>query len=261
MMWLLITGVLAVFAISFIYSNLGMGGGILFVPLLFWLTDYTEDTVVMMSLFLVLANSTASLMNHRMEKLVDWRLAVILSTGVIFGSVIGAEFNMATDKKVFLSIFLAVVIAVIIKMLIDWKKKSEACEIDNDGKMTRKRIGISAAGTIGGGFMTGCLGLGGGIIHVPIQMYVLGRSTKKAAGTSFAIMSIGAMVGLTTFAAAGSRPDMTYVLVLAPVVFAGSFIGSRWGIKKLNCREVQLLFILVLLVAVVKALWDFWAIV
>ena len=255
-MWLLIIGILAVFAISFIYSNLGMGGGVLFVPLLFWLTGYGEDEVVVISLCLVLANSLTALMNHQREKLVDWKLGAIMASGAIIGSFIGAIFNLNTGKEVFLIIFMSVVIVVIIKMLVDWLRQKETCEIDDDRKMTKKRIGIASTGTLGSGFMAGCLGLGGGVINVPLLMYVLGRQTKKAAGTSFIIMIIASIVGLATFAYEGTTIDMTYVLALSPVVFLGSYIGSRWGIKKLKCREVQLLFILVLLIAIVKIGYD-----
>jgi len=256
-MWLLIIGILAVFAISFIYSNLGMGGGVLFVPLLFWLTDYGEDEVVVISLCLVMANSLTALMNHQREKLVDWKLGGTMTVGAIFGSFIGAQFNLNTGKEVFLIIFMAVVGIVIVKMLIDWMRQTEACEIDNNNKMTKERIAAASTGTVGGGFMAGCLGLGGGVINVPLLMYVLGRSTKKAAGTSFIIMIIAGIVAMSTFAYEGTNFDMTYVLALAPVVFLGSFIGSRWGIKKLKCREVQLLFILVLVIAIVKVGYDF----
>jgi len=258
MWWLLVVGILAVFGISFIYSNLGMGGGILFVPLLFWLTGYGEDQVVVISLCLVIANSLTALMNHQREKLVDWKLGVILASGAILGAIIGTEFNRMTGKEMFLIIFLTVVIAVIVKMLLDWKKQKEICETDDDRKMTHKNLAIASFGTIGAGFMTGCLGLGGGVINVPILMYILGRSTKKAAGTSFIIMIIASTVSLSLFSVSGTSIDLTYVFALAPVVFLGSFIGSRWGIKKLKCREVQLLFILVLAIAIVKTVYDFF---
>jgi hypothetical protein len=255
--WLLVLGILAVFGIAFIYSNLGMGGGVLFVPLLFWLTGYPEDQVVVISLCLVMANSLTALSNHQREKLVDWKLGAVLSVGAIAGALIGAKFNLMTGKDVFLLIFLAVVIAVIIKMLIDWARDTQFCEADDDGKMTGRNLVLASCGTLGGGFMAGCLGLGGGVINVPIMMYLLGRCTKRSAGTSFVIMIVASIVSLVAYWAGGTEFDMMYVLALAPVVFLGSFIGSRWGIKRLRGRQVQLLFILVLALAIVKAGYDF----
>ncbi|MFO7619235.1 MAG: sulfite exporter TauE/SafE family protein [Thermoplasmata archaeon] len=259
-MWLLALGVLAVFGISFIYSNLGMGGGVLFVPLLLAITIYSEDTVVAISLCLVLANCITALWNHQREKLVDWKLGGTMAFGAAIGTVIGVWFNISTGKEVFLLVFLAVVVAVIIKMLLDWAKQAKICEEDVESKMTRNRVAAASTGTLVSGFMSGALGLGGGVINVPLLIYVLGRCTKRAAGTSFVIMLVSGIIGLATYMASGTYIDWTYVAALAPVVFAGSFIGSRWGIKKLKGRQVQLLFILVLGLAIAKSLYDLWQI-
>jgi uncharacterized membrane protein YfcA len=257
-MWLLILGILAVFGISFIYSNLGMGGGVLFVPLLLAITIYNEDTVVAISLCLVLANCMTSLWNHQREKLVDWKLGGTMAFGAGIGTVMGALFNINTGKEVFLLLFLAVVVAVIAKMLIDWKNQAKVCEEDVESKMTKKRLSAASTGTLASGFMSGALGLGGGVINVPLLIYVLGRCTKRAAGTSFVIMLVSGFIGLATYIASGIYIDWMWVAALAPVVFLGSFIGSRWGIKKLKGRQVQLLFILVLGLAIAKSLYDLW---
>ncbi|MBU4031725.1 MAG: sulfite exporter TauE/SafE family protein [Candidatus Thermoplasmatota archaeon] len=285
-MWLLVLGILAVFGISFIYSNLGMGGGVLFVPLLFWLTGYSEDTVVAISLCLVMANCITSLWNHQREKLVAWKLGWTMAIGAAGGTLLGVWFNINTGKEIFLGLFLAVVLTVIIKMLIDWARAGgrtrsrmgcllsdwgirrsvprsrrrrryvNVCESDDDSKLTKKRQAVASTGTVGAGFMSGALGLGGGVINVPLLLYVLGRCTKRAAGTSFVIMLVSGLVGLAGYLASGTYIDWTYVAALTPVVFAGSFIGSRWGIKKLKGRHVQLLFIMVLGIAVAKAVYD-----
>ena len=105
-MLLLVAGILAVFGIAFIYSNLGMGGGVLYVPLLFWLTGYSEDLVVTISLTLVLANCITALFNHQRKRLVDWKLGLILTGGAIVGTLIGIWFNLNTGKEIFLLVFI-----------------------------------------------------------------------------------------------------------------------------------------------------------
>jgi uncharacterized membrane protein YfcA len=286
-MWLLALGILAVFGISFIYSNLGMGGGVLFVPLLLAITLYDEDTVVAISLCLVLATCVTSLWNHQRMKLVNWKLGGTMASGAAVGAVLGACFNISTGKEVFLLLFMAVVFGVITKMLMDWARADRAesrmgrllsnwglrnrisrsrrrgkhvnvCESDDDSKMTKTRLAAASTGTIGSGFISGALGLGGGVINVPLLLYVLGRCTKRAAGTSFVIMLVSGVIGLTIYLASGTYVDWTYIAALVPVVLLGSFIGSRWGIKKLKGRHVQLLFILVLSLAVAKSLYDIW---
>jgi hypothetical protein len=255
-MWLLVLGILAVFGIAFIYSNLGQGGGVLFVPLLLALTAYGEDTVVAMSLFLVLSNCVMALWNHQREKLVDWKLAGAMTSGAIIGTLLGVWFNKSTPKETFLLLFLAVISVITVKMLLDWSKQASVCEMDNDAKKTKARIAAASVGTIASGFVSGALGLGGGVISVPILIYVLGRCTKKAAGTSFVIMTISVLFGMAGYIASNTFIDWTYVAALSPVVLLGSFVGSRWGIKKLKGRQVQLLFILILMLAIAKSVYD-----
>ena len=253
---LLTIGILAIFGIAFIYSNLGMGGGILYVPVLFWLTGYSEDLVVPISLTLVLANCITALYNHQKAKFVDWHLGLILASGAIFGALIGAWFNLHTGREVFLWIFIIVVLAAVIKMLIDWMKKCEKTDQDDDSKLTTGHIALASIGAIVGGFMCGCLGLGGGVVNVPILIYILGRGTKNAIGTSFLIMIIATILGLAFYLYDGVSMDPVYIFTLAPVVLVASFTGSRWGLKKLKGRTVRLLFILVLLIATVKVAYD-----
>jgi len=253
---MLILGGVAIFAIAFIYSNLGMGGGILYVPVLFWLTGYSEDVVAPLSLTLVLANCIPALMNHEKEGLVDWKLGAIIAVGAIIGSVIGTLFNLSTGKEVFIVIFLIVITTAIIKMLIDWLKKREDIDEDDDAKLTNKRVFIASCGAILSGFMCGCLGLGGGVVNVPILIYILGRGTKKATGTSFLIMLVATIIGILVYLHEGISIDPVFVLTLAPVVLIASYTGSKWGIKKLKARNIRLLFIMVLLIAVVKFGFD-----
>jgi uncharacterized membrane protein YfcA len=253
---LLAGGILAIFGITFVYSNLGMGGGILYVPVLFWLTGYSEDMIVPISLTFVLANCTTALANHQKVKLVDWKLGLILTSGAIIGTLIGTWFNLKTGREIFLLIFIGVVLAAVIKLLIDWLEKREELDMDDDSKLTRSRLAAASTGSIAGGFMCGCLGLGGGVVNVPILMYILGRGTRKAIGTSFLIMALAAIIGIGTYFAEGVSIDMFYVFTLAPVVLIASYIGSRWGLKSLKGRSVRLLFILVLLVALIKITFD-----
>jgi uncharacterized membrane protein YfcA len=253
---MLAVGILAIFGIAFIYSNLGMGGGILYVPVLFWLTGYSEDIVAPLSLILVLANCISALYNHQRARLVDWKLGLILTGGAMFGTVIGALFNLSTEKIVFLLIFLVVILTVIIKLLIDWLKKDEKSDADDDSKLTKPRLAIASVGTIGAGFTCGCLGIGGGIVIVPILIYILGRGTKKAAGTSFLIMLTATVIGIATYLYEGIIIEPIYIFTLFPVVLVASYTGSRWGLEKLKGRSVRLLFILVLLIAVIKFSYD-----
>src|SRR3989442_11114123 len=90
---LLIQAVL-IFGVAFIYSNLGLGGGLLFVPIL--LSTGVADKDLAGSIFptLTIATATSSLINHHPRGLVDFRLRRVLLTGALLRAVVGAVFTL-----------------------------------------------------------------------------------------------------------------------------------------------------------------------
>src|SRR6267143_2727972 len=69
-------------------------------------------------------------------------------------------------------------------MVFDWVRNQRSVDEDNDALLTRPRVIGTAAATTGSGFLSGAMGIGGGLLNVPLLVYVLGRKTRKAIGTS-----------------------------------------------------------------------------
>lgn len=253
--------ILLVFGVAFIYSNLGLGGGLLYVPILMslvYIGPTGEDIAVPISLTLAAATGLSATINHYQKGFVDFKLAGILITGALIGAVIGAFFNLSTSKRVFLAFFVTVIVLVGIKMLYDWKKAVKSEDDDDDSKMTKGRKGASATGTLASGFTSGSLGIGGGLVNVPLMVYVLGRKTRKAIGTSSAMIVATSIFGFLSYLYFGTPQEIDFGLIgiLLPIVFVGAFIGSRWGLKRLKSRTVALIFISVLFIAAAKMTLD-----
>ncbi|HVG36966.1 MAG TPA: TSUP family transporter, partial [Thermoplasmata archaeon] len=90
---LLIQAVL-IFGVAFIYANLGLGGGLLFVPILLSTGVPDKDLAVPISLTLTIATATSSVINHHRRGLVDFRLGGVLLTGALIGAVVGTVFTL-----------------------------------------------------------------------------------------------------------------------------------------------------------------------
>ena len=71
---LLLLQIVLVFVVAFIYANLGLGGGLLFVPILLSTGVTQSDVAVPISLTLTIATAASSVLNHRRKGLVDFRL-------------------------------------------------------------------------------------------------------------------------------------------------------------------------------------------
>ncbi len=246
------------FLVAFVYSNLGMGGGHLFVPILLtFLTPLDVAVAVPMSLAFTIATALPATYNHYKRDLVRPRLAAILVGGALIGAVLGALFTLSSSRKFFLAFFSAVLVVVGLKMFRDWIRRVETIEHSDDSRMTRSRLGLSSGLTLSSGFLAGSLGIGGGLANVPIMVYVLGRKTRLAIGTSTLMIIPISTVGILSYLAFGRSPlDYWSLIALWPAVLLGSFLGSSWGLAKLRSRSVALVFILVLFVAAGKLLSD-----
>ncbi len=210
-----------------------------------------------MSLAFTVATALSATYNHYQRDLVHGRLAAVLVGGALVGAVVGALFTLASSREVFLAFFSVVLIAVGFKMLHDWARRVETIEEDDDTKMTRPRLAVASSTNLSSGFLAGSLGIGGGVANVPIMVYLLGRRTRLAIGTSTVMIIPISMMGIASyFIFGGPSLDYAVLAILWPFVLLGSFLGSYWGLQKLKARSVALVFILVLFVAAGKLLTD-----
>jgi len=254
-----------IFAVAFIYANLGLGGGLLFVPILLSTGIPSKDVAVPVSLTLTIATAASSVINHRRHGLVDFHLGGILVAGALVGAVIGTLFTLVVlDERTFKGFFAGVLLLFGAYMVLDWVRNKRSVDEDNDALRTRPRVLGTAVATAGSGFLSGSMGIGGGLLNVPLLLYILGRKTRKAIGTSSLLIIPTAAVGFAAYLASLALAPSGFVLpqayflipILMPIVFVGAYLGSRWGLAKLKTRSVALIFIIVLFIAAAKLVFD-----
>ena len=260
--WTIALLIVMVFGVAFVYSNLGLGGGLLYVPILLSFTPYVKEVVVPISLTFTIATSLSATINHRRKGLVDFNLALMLLTGALIGAVLGVLFNLNVPKEIFYSVFIAVILLMSSKMLRDWIRETRDEDAADDSKLTRPRKMASSTGTLASGFTSGSLGIGGGLINVPLMEYVLGRGARRAIGTSSLMIIFTGAFGFMTYLFLGTPEpiDFNLIFLLWPFVFVGAFVGSRWGLEKLKSRMVALIFIIVIFLAAAKMSIDLYSI-
>lgn len=120
-------------------------------------------------------------------------------------------------------------------------------------KMDTQTLLILIAVGLAAGFLSGMVGIGGGIIMVPALIYFLGFNQFTAQGTSLALLlfPVG-ILGVIQYYKMG-YVNFNLVILLAIGFVAGSFIGSSISLS-LNQETVKKIFALVLLVIAVKML-------
>jgi uncharacterized membrane protein YfcA len=177
---------------------LGVGGGIILTPIQYYLlVAYGVDSNIAMPLsfgtslaviFVTMIRSTKK--HYDNGFVVTTFLSYIMVLGFI-GAIIGAFISTHVDVSVLKLLFgLMCFVAVINMILIKYP--------DNDDNISKSKVSHSLLGLIGG-LLCGLLGVGGGIIMIPILTIVLKYPTHKAIGTSSASIIATSLGGLIAY--------------------------------------------------------------
>ena len=139
--------VIGVLLIAFLIAPLGLGGGILYVPLFHYIGGWELDQrLIIMSLLLSAVTSYGSGLEHRKQHYVDDELTGIALWGAIPGAMIGVLFVLSTGtefKDVFKLLSIVVVGFVIYKMV---KRLSHNPSlIEDQGQVELKKLSAASA--------------------------------------------------------------------------------------------------------------------
>ena len=122
------------------------------------------------------------------------------------------------------------------------------------GETTRagERVSLSSVVGIGlaTGLLSGLMGVGGGVIAIPLLMGMLAFGQRRASGTSLAIVAPTAMVSAVAYALNG-QVDWLLAVFLAIGTTTGAIIGARLT-NKIPVRTLRLMFAALLLLVGVR---------
>ena len=102
------------------------------------------------------------------------------------------------------------------------------------------------------GILSGFMGVGGGVIMIPLMILFLGYDQHQAQGMSLAVLAVPVtFIAAYTYHKAGHVIDWKYALVIALFFVIGGFLGSKFAVS-LNQQMLKKIFALVLVIAAVK---------
>lgn len=104
------------------------------------------------------------------------------------------------------------------------------------------------------GLLSGIMGVGGGVVMIPLMILLLGFNQHEAQGTSLAVLAVP-----VTFIAAYNYygegyVNWKYAALIAVFFVVGGFIGSKLAVN-LDQKTLKRIFGAILLVIAVKMLW------
>ncbi|MDH3204354.1 MAG: sulfite exporter TauE/SafE family protein [Nitrosopumilus sp.] len=241
--WLIFLG----FAAGILGSMLGLGGGIIVVPVLTFL-GFSPTAAASNSLFAALSNAVASTISYSRQKRIEFSLGLKLGLLSIPGTVLGAVISTDVTPGIFKILFGLVLIASTAYIFL--RKKIETREKTLSLQMIIFAIGASFFA----GIISAFFGIGGGIIFVPLMVAGMGMAMKKAAPTSQLILLFSSLSGVITHSILG-HPDFTQAGFLAIGSFVGGLVGARLSLE-IKERYLQILVSAVILIASAKLFFD-----
>ena len=109
------------FAAGFLSGMVGIGGGIIIVPVLVYFLGFTQHQAQGTTLFMfLLPIGILGVLNYHKQGYVDYKTALIICTTFVFGSYFGSKLSISLDQKTVKQIFGAIIILLGAKMLF-WK--------------------------------------------------------------------------------------------------------------------------------------------
>ena len=236
-------------------AMLGLGGGILIVPLLTLGFGVPLTAAVGISLVCVIATSTgAAAVNVRAGR-ADVRLGITLAAGTVIGAFTGGVVAGVLPERAIAGLFAALLAYTAVTMLNRLRAGAPAevtadTPIDPtapDGPLApayrSRRLPAAVGGSFLAGNVSGLLGVGGGIVTVPLVHLVMGAPMPIAVATSNFVIGITAAAGAFTYLLRGDVDPR----VAAPMVIGvalGAALGAGLG-RRIRTSWLTFLFVAV----------------
>ena len=275
--------VLTGLAVGFVAGLFGVGGGFLLTPILLYAFHVPVSVAVGSSLCQQVGTSLSAFLRYRHLKRGEPRVDWVMMGGGLLGVDAGGRVlawvsrldpvELPGGRTIGLaSLLLSGLFAVLLFSVAAFvgSEASRAARAGDDadrvpaGALTRwvrvppfvalpnaglPAVSVPLLSGIGFllGFLSGVMGVGGGVLLLPVLIYGVGMSARVAAGTGVLLLFVTVLWGT---AGAAWRGDVS--LPLALTLLAGSSIGAQWGASvsnRLPNRTLRRVFAILVLAA------------
>lgn len=217
-------------AIAAIYASVGFGGGSSYLALL-TLYGFSFPEIKLTALTCNIIVVTGGTLIFARDKQVPWRKAIpLIITSVPF-AFLGARMKLKQD-----TFFIILGCSLVAAAILLWLKTRKAS--DFEPKPTSEAVGLVIGGAIG--FLSGMVGIGGGIFLAPLLNLLRWDTPKKIAATASLFILVNSISGIAgQLSSLHTEVNYTRIALLCGAVLIGGQIGSRLGASKLNMVVIR----------------------
>jgi uncharacterized membrane protein YfcA len=247
-------------------SLLGLGGGILIVPLLTLVFNLPLLTAVGVSLVCVIVTSGASAGVYLERRVANLRLGMVLELFTATGALAGGLAAFILPEVVLELLFAALLLYVAVTMARRRDPLPETASAGTSPAVTSEEVpvpdrsfratlsgpgyrihhvGFGVVGSVVAGITSALLGIGGGLVKVPVMHVIMGVPLRVATATSNLMIGITASASAIIYLLRGGI-DPYVASPTAIGVFLGASVGSRIA-HRIDLRVLRGLFVVILL--------------
>lgn len=246
-------------------SMLGIGGGVLLIPVFTLFLDIPIKTAIGATIISVIATSSAAGVVYVGRGLTHTRLGMVLEVATTLGALAGGITAVLISPQVLQGIFGVVLLYVIYSM---GRLPKEEVAVAPTGVMDTtfmdpltgaevtygiRNMPLGLGASFLAGNISGLLGIGGGIIKVPVMVLVMGIPLKAAIATSNFMIGVTAATSALIYYGRGYiNPQIAIPTALG--ILVGAQLGPRLG-GRMRTMTLKRLFQGLLVVFAIQMLW------
>ncbi len=244
-------------------SLIGLGGGIIIVPMLLNIDHFLSafstvpiHVAVGTSLITIVFSSLSSTLSYHKQKRIDYKSGILFLIGSIPGSLLGTYINSLLNTERFTLFFGIFLICISVFLFVSSKLNKKSKEVhrgiirtytndEGEAYTYSYRLPLAISLSICIGIISGLFGIGGGILLVPMMAFLFGFPPQLAVATSmFVVMftTLGSSISYITL----GEVNFYYILLLIPGAWFGGKIGAYIN-QKLKTETIALILRLVVL--------------
>jgi uncharacterized membrane protein YfcA len=250
---------------GFFGSLLGLGGGVIIVPVLTLFFKIDIRYAVAASLISIIATSSGAASSYLKDHLTNIRLAVLLEIGTVFGAITGFLFATSIKSN---ALFVAFGVFLLFSALMTLRQKKEKLADKNHPwanhlklnssypergtwiKYNLEKVPLGLVIMYFAGIFSAILGIGSGIFKMLAMDGVMKTPLKVSSATS------NFMIGVTASASAGAyflrgdiKPEIASPVAIGIII--GAWIGAK-VMPKLKTSSLRKTFILLMVVVAIQ---------
>lgn len=202
----------------------GVGGGILLVPFLVLVLHRAQHTAHATSLVAVTLAAASSALRFGLDGAVAVTGAAALATGAIVGARLGARFLPKLTDSGLRRLFAVVLLLLAVRFLLTGAT-GEVLDGDVVPDLDVTMLALHAVGGLVAGITSSVLGVGGGVVMVPLLVLAFGYGQHVAEGTSLAVIVPTALTGAVSHHRHGYT-DWRLGLTIGAASLVGGVVGA-----------------------------------